>query len=913
MGRIMKSGSHAWWIKALTTLATERPGLTLGFVGLITIVSLVLAEHLQLRMNWTDLLPEEDRTVQLYREIQDRFGEPTIVVALEGERNAIVAMAEDLQPELEELEGIYNVWGKLPFEFFRNHGFVLLKPEQFDRALRSLEDWTLVGALRGLNDDYEREYTDSESNIRRDEVDIARGVLGLTRSLELLRATIAGEAPPQDIAEAADALAIGEPWMLSLDRNMLLISCTPTAPITEIDLTIETVERVQQAIDEVAVNHPDVYPSLTGMAKISQDEMNSVGFYTVLLSIAALILIYLLLSRTFRGWVIPLFALAPLLAGIFWIMGALQIIYGSLNLFTAMMGIVLLGLGIDFSVHIVTRFQEERSGGRDLKEAVSRMFGGTGVAVLIGGVTTSLAFFTLTVGDTQGVSEFGVASGLGVLLTLLAIFLTLPALLVLRERRRERVSATESPPGASGETSANSAGYDWIGSLALAGWRRPGLFLAVTAILVAGSAWAVQHTAYEYDFLELEAEGLRSVELQREIPERFGTSDHAAWVVTETVEESRELKEEFRRLPEVGDVHAISDYLPSEERLTDYVPKLNAFRAEPLTANREAWSPGDGEALAAEIDRLWDNVDLMSNLAFTAGLDRIVDVIDEITGVDSGTGETDPTALLPTLFDLVSEGVDDDTMEPIAEVWAERLQANLQRMSNPEPTTMADLPGEVKRIFLPREGDGYLLNIVPRSYLWNRAEMERFASQTESVDPDVIGTEKLMIVMMDATLADGRAAALLALGVIALLLLLHFKGPRGLLAIIPLAVGTLLMLGLMYVFRMKYNYMNLIATPIILGIGIDDGVHALHRYFEQPGKGGKRVFDSFRFVGKAILLTSLTTMIGFGSVGFYEMRGMASFGQVLFIGVGTCFLATVCVLPAALRLFSRKQVKETNQ
>jgi predicted RND superfamily exporter protein len=121
------------------------------------------------------------------------------------------------------------------------------------------------------------------------------------------------------------------------------------------------------------------------------------------------------------------------------------------------------------------------------------------------------------------------------------------------------------------------------------------------------------------------------------------------------------------------------------------------------------------------------------------------------------------------------------------------------------------------------------------------------------------------------------------------------------------------MLGLMYVFRMKYNYMNLITTPIILGIGIDDGVHALHRYGEQAGRGVERVTNSFQSVGKAILLTSITTMIGFGSVGFYEMRGMASFGHVLFMGVGTCFIATIVVLPATIRLFSRGDVEESHQ
>jgi len=908
----MNSGSHPKWVTFLTNLATRKPIWTLSFVGLLTVVSVVLAEHLVLRMNWTDLLPRGDRTVQLYRDVQDRFGEPSIVVALEGERDAIVSMAEELVPRLEELDELYNVWGKMPTEFAKDHGFVLLKPDQFDRALRSFEDWTLVGALRGLNDDYEREYTDSESNMRRDEVDIARGVLGLTRALEILQRTVTGESPPHAIEEAADALAIGEPWLLSLDREMLLISCTPVAATTDIEKTIATVEAVEEVLFEVGENHPEVHASTTGMGKIAQDEMNSVGFYTVLLSIAALILIYLLLSRTFHGWLIPLFALAPLVAGIFWIMGALQLIFGSLNLFTAMMGIILLGLGIDFSVHVVTRFQEERGRGLEIDEAVATMFAGTGTAVFVGGVTTSLAFFTLTVGDTQGVSEFGVASGLGVLLTLLAIFLTLPALLVLRERRRERSAQNSPAPGDEADASSDNDGYAWIGNLALAGWRRPAVFLTVTVILAAGSAWAVQHTAYEYDFLELEAEGLRSVELQRDIPRRFGTSDHAAWMVTETVEQSRELKEEFRRIPEVGDVHSISDYIPSEQRLAAYAPRLSTFRSGPLSTNPVPWRNGDAEALALEVERLWDNVDLMSNLAYTAGLDRIVNVIDHITGVDTETGETDQSALLPTLFATMSEGLDEGRMVTIAEVWERRLKANLEQMSNADPVTMDELPVEVSRSFLPREGDGYLLNIVPRRYLWNRTDMDRFASQTEAVSPDVVGTEKLMIVMMDSTLADGRSAALLALGVIALLLVIHFRGPKGLLALIPLAVGTVLMLGFMYLFRMKYNYMNLIATPIILGIGIDDGVHALHRYCEQAGNGGKRVYDSFRFVGKAILLTSITTMIGFGSVGFYAMRGMASFGQVLFIGVGTCFLATVCVLPATLRLVGGKARKEVS-
>jgi predicted RND superfamily exporter protein len=615
------------WVKLLTHWATRHPARVLTGVGLVTLISGVIATRLELRMNWIDLLPADQPFVHLYRDVQDRFGEASLVVALEGDRDAIVAMAEELVPRLEAVESLHNVVGKTPTNFLLDHAYVLLKPDQFERALRTFEDWTLTGVLRGINDDYEREYTESESNMRRDEVDIARNVLGLTRALELVAASAAGQRGEDAMIEAADALAIGDPWILALDRRMLLIALTPQANAFEIEESIATVEQVEAIIEEVAPRHPLVHASATGMAKIGQDEMNSVGGYTVVLSLVALLLIYLLLARAFGGWVMPVLALTPLVMGIFWTMAALEFLFGDLNLFTVMMMLVLLGVGIDFSIHVITRFQEEMRRGAPLDEALATMLGTSGVAVIIGALTTALAFFTLMVGETKGVHEFGIAAGLGVLLTLVAILVAMPALLAVRHRVRERQGAGEQgrAPG--------DGSYRWIGRIAAAGWGHPGLFLAGTVLVVAGSIWAMRHTEYEYDFLELEEEGLRSVELQREIPRRFGVSDHGAWLVTQSIEESREMKEAFRLLPEVGEVNAISDYVPSAERLETYATHLLRFRNETLGRNRRAWESGDGVVLASEVERLWDNLDLMSNLAYTAGLDRIVGVIDQMTGL----------------------------------------------------------------------------------------------------------------------------------------------------------------------------------------------------------------------------------------------------------------------------------------
>ena len=99
---------------------------------------------------------------------------------------------------------------------------------------------------------------------------------------------------------------------------------------------------------------------------------------------------------------------------------------------------------------------------------------------------------------------------------------------------------------------------------------------------------------------------------------------------------------------------------------------------------------------------------------------------------------------------------------------------------------------------------------------------------------------------------------------------------------------------------------NIMGLPLILGIGIDDGVHIIHRYrIEGPGK----IRTVFTSTGRAVFLTSLTTMLAFGSLKFATYRGLGSLGMALFIGVGTCFLTSVIVLPAIMGLIERRKEK----
>lgn len=913
----MRPAKHLW-AEIIADISYRHPWWILAATLLITIVSLIFASMLEMRMNWTDTLPENDPAVEYYRNVQDRFGSSgAIVVALEGDYDRITAMADSLEPRLKKIESLYNVQGRLPLDYFRDHGFMLLKPNDFNRMLRTFSEPDLVGTLRGINDDYEREYTESESNLRRDEVNISRSLLGIHRSLEVLLDNLDNKQPASNIEAAVDALTLGESWLLSLDRSMLLIVCDPLYSLLEFDALLASVADVERVIDELRPGFPGVSADLTGFAKIGQDEMNSVGLYTVFLSLGVIILIFILLARAFNSWVSPVIAILPLLYGISWTMGLLYLLFQGLNIFTAMIMIVLLGLGIDFTIHIISRFNEEVSAGKPVRDALEIMLKGTGVAVLTGGLTTAAAFLTLLIGESRGVYEFGAAAGFGVLLTLLALFLVLPALLTIQTRWRSK--RRRKAPGGTDAPVVKYSRWTFLGKIAETSWRRPAVFLITTIVIVAFSIWAKGHIKFEYDFLELEPKGLRSIELQREIPRRFGMSDHAAWVVCNSVEESRRMKDEFMKKPLVGDVAAISDYLPSTERVRLYQPQLTDFQQKILrTAYPQLMTggPQDSESaqilreeLSVEVNRLWDNLDLVSNLAFTAGLDRIVQVIDGITGTQSESGTTDETAVLPSLVRSLSSESGFERLMVSDAGWFDRMKANLHSMANPDPPAMDEIPEVISRTYLPRRGDGYLLHVIPRQAMWDKQDLVAFTGQANEVTREMTSTEHLTLLMFEVIIRDGRNAALLALLVIVILVIIHFRGPAGLLSLIPLAAGAMAMTALMYVIGEKYNYINLMAVPIILGIGIDDGIHALHRYRSEKGTGSDRIGRTFTHVGKAIMLTSLTTMIGFGSIAFYTMEGMASFGRALFMGVGACFFATIFVLPAVLRLvdsFGRK-------
>src|SRR5690606_9369779 len=213
------------------------------------------------------------------------------------------------------------------------------------------------------------------------------------------------------------------------------------------------------------------------------------------------------------------------------------------------------------------------------------------------------------------------------------------------------------------------------------------------------------------------------------------------------------------------------------------------------------------------------------------------------------------------------------------------------------PLREEDLPPELRSRFIGR-GNLQLLQVYPKGNVWERAEQEAFVRDLRSIVPDTTGTP-VQLYEYTSLLKDSYVeAAWYSLAAIVVLVFIHFRRISSvLLALLPVGLGTLWMGALMGLFGVPLNPANIMTLPLVIGIGVTNGIHILNRFAEEqdPSILG-------RSTGKAVIVSAFTTIAGFGSLILAEHQGIQSLGIVMSLGVGMCMLAAITVLPAVLTL-----------
>jgi len=900
-------------LKSLAKLHTQYPWKILGIIIIITLIFGIFATQLKYNMRWSDLLPSKDKRTLEYNKVIDEFVSATsIIVVVQGEEEQIKAFAEAVVPQIkavidpkDDKPYVKRIEYKQEMDFIKNHGLMLIKADDLKNMKDIFKNPSLLPLLTNINNSFEKQYVGREESISTREKEDSTVIFldGIKYFIKEIEKSLSNKTISKDEAQkAVDKLLFGEPYILSYDKKALILNIVPNFNITDMDKVVSSVETIQKVIDTTGKKYPDVKAGLTGMIPVSHDEAvyatESMG-YTSFIAFAA---IFILLVVSFKMWISPILALLNLLVGIIWAAGLTKILVGSLNLMTSGMAVILIGLGIDFSIHIISIFAEERSLGKSIGIAMEETFHKSGKGILTGGLTTCAVFFTLLISNSRGMKEMGLVTGYGLLAVLIVTFLFLPSLLVIREQRLEKKYKQGKSKKQIIHKDISFKSFGAVSEFLSKRYITTIITSIIVTVLLIFFAFRI---TFDQNYMNLEAKGLTSITLQDTVLDKFDLSMDYALILADNVDESRVIAKKAKNMNSVAMVDDISMYLSSEEEQKKRIPYINEIRKSMLTSETDNdFETDDFEKLIEEVKRLEMNIMEIQDMAFLGGHDKIDNKCSEIVG---NPDEPKSKDIIDELINVLEKDKNTSLtgLNKFQEYFSPYFKNSVTRMSSLETIELEELPLSILNRYANKDRTQFLLTVFPAGNIWqDRIYLDHFVNDLDKISEKATGMAPVMKTLFDIVAKDGRNAVLLSILVVFMLLWLDFrKFNYTLIAMIPLTVGVFWMVGIMKFVGMQLTVMNIMGLPMIIGIGIDDGVHIVHRW-QLEGRG--KVNKIFASTGKAILLTSITTMLAFGSLIFSIWRGFGSLGGAMFIGVGTCFLSTVIILSGIIGLIERK-------
>jgi len=424
--------------------------------------------------------------------------------------------------------------------------------------------------------------------------------------------------------------------------------------------------------------------------------------------------------------------------------------------------------------------------------------------------------------------------------------------------------------------------------------KRPRLMVLAGLAMTLLAASQIPRVRFDYNLLNLQSQSLSAIVYERKMVESSSHAVLSCLVMADSVDEALALEKRIRALDSVAGVDSMAPFIAGEQQ-----EKLGEVREIQELAARIRFAPMDTQpvdpgALDSTLASFNQVLGGAAHAVHRSGDEALREELVALRGsveawreaIDAGP----PGSVVPRLTHYQQALFTD-------------LDGTLEALKQQEhlaPLRADDLPAGLRSRFIGRTGK-LLLQVYPKENVWERGPQQAFVQQLRTVDPAVTGPPVRFYEFTGLLKLNFQKAALYALITITLMLLSHFRNLICVaLALLPVLVGMVWMLGAMAVLGIAFNPANIIAITLLIGIGVSSGVHILNRFTEQrhPSILGKST-------GKAVLVSALTTVAGFGSLMLAEHEGIASLGQVMALGAAMCVLAALTVLPALLLWLNR--------
>jgi hopanoid biosynthesis associated RND transporter like protein HpnN len=643
--------------------------------------------------------------------------------------------------------------------------------------------------------------------------------------------------------------------------------------------------RIRSLADSLRLTPKDgVGVRLTGFVPMSEEELRSAAGGMKMAGALALIMVGLILYAGLRSGRLIAAALITLLVGLVLTAAFAALAVGHLNLISIAFAVLYIGLGIDYAIHYSLRYRELRTRGAPNQDALAQTAGDVGASLLVSAVTTAACFFAFVPTDFDGVSELGLIGGAGMLISFATTITLLPALFSLVPFRP---TPDEAP----------LVGGVLPRELVSGVTRHRTAVLFGATVVALGSMALLPRARFDLDPLALrdpEGESTATfLELLRDSTARPLTAS----VLAADREEAEEIAERLERLDSVEAAISLEDFVPGEqeaklaviERIARILgPAPEATDASEVADLTEATVedsgpvPGPSERMA-DVERFRRSV---------RGLEL------EPDEVDLGRFVTFQIRSWQRRMDDLPRQRQERALARVEESLVGglgRSLADLRTSLAARPISEEDLPAALVRRWVAADGTRRV-EVIPRADLGDEAALRAFVAEVRTVSPRATGEPVINVSAGEAVVAAFRQALIGAAIATLLLLLIALRSlPDAARVMIPLLLAGAMTGAASVVFGLPFNYANVIALPLLLGVGVDNGIHMVHR--RRAGTASDRGLLETS-TARAVLYASLTTIFSFGNLAFSSHPGTASMGRLLTIGMLAVLACILVVLPA---------------
>jgi uncharacterized protein len=640
---------------------------------------------------------------------------------------------------------------------------------------------------------------------------------------------------------------------------------------SELQPGIKATEAIRRAVADL--NLASTYQArvrLTGPVPMNDDEFATIKENAALNAMLTVAVVLFILWMALRWGRIIFAVFASLVVGLS-ITAALGILMvGALNLISVYFAVLFVGLGVDFGIQFSVRYRAERHEVDGLFEALLHAGRRAGAPLTLAALATAAGFLAFLPTAYRGLSELGLIAGVGMLIAFLTSITLLPALLSLLK------------PG----SEPRPLGYTFLAPVDEFLERHRVLILIVTVLLIVGASPLLYWLRFDFNPMNLRNPRTESVStyIQLEQDQAAGTNDIAALEPTLADADAAAVK--LRALPQVARVTTLSTFIPTEQD-----KKL------PLIKNAaETLGPALAPATISPPPTDADNISIINST---------VDALNRFAAAAPGPG-ADAAKRLAAAMATLAKG-DEAARQRAETAFVQPLKTaldNLRGLLKAQEITRSNLPPELVGQWITKDGQARL-DVAPSGNEKDNATLRTFARDVQRVEPNATeGPVSILEARRTIITAFLEAGAWALLSIAVLLWITLRRLGDVLLTLIPLLVAGVVTLEICVAIDMPLNFANIIALPLLLGVGVAFKIYYIMAWRE----GQTRLLQSV--LTRAVTFSACATATAFGSLYFSSDPGTSSMGKLLAIALLTTMTAAAFFQPVLMGKPREKELQK---